>query len=115
MSIVLKTNIAGIISSRSGVIVDTADVYKIDKHYNVIVRKTDNVFIITAEEAFYDVFINNEDDPSIVEQYVERDINTTRPWLFGLFKGGKRYVNGYCEKKERRKVEYITTNLTIKQ
>ncbi len=115
MSVILKVDVGEVIDSHSGVLINTLETRKLYKHHNIVVTKNEDTYTITAEESKYDLFLENQYEPSVVDQFVDKDVSVTKSWLFGLFKGGTRYVYGLCEKKERQKVTYTTNNLVIKQ
>jgi hypothetical protein len=102
---------------KAGVVIDALTGLIRCKHYNVTVTKVDDVYRIEAEAAQNEWFLDPEYNPTIVDTVIDEHVEITKKsplgWAFGV--GGKRYVHGYCELKEREKVTLITNNITIKK
>lgn len=109
-----KIDVAGVRSSGSGVEINTNNYQATHKHYNVTVEKNDDLYTITAEQPSWDCFLYDEYNPEVVDKVIDKYVRTTDSCLFGLIPE-KRYVRGWCEYKDKRKVTYITNNITIKQ
>lgn len=112
--IIFKKDDAAIFANESGVEIN-ADHYRATyRHYNVVVEKDNDVYTITAEESKWECFLHDEFDPEVVNKVIDNHVFTSQPTLFGLIPA-KRYVRGWSELKDRRKVTYITNNITIKE
>lgn len=111
---IFKADNAGVYSNESGVEINTNNYQSTYRHYNVQVEKNNDLYTITAEQPSWDCFLHDEYDPEVVNKVIDKHVKTTEPFLFG-FIPAKRYVRGWCEYKDRRKVTYTTNNITIKE
>lgn len=112
--VIFKSDDAGVYSSESGVEINVNHYQATLRHYNVIVEKNNDVYTVTAEQSKWDCFLYDEFNPEVVNKVIDNHVFTSRPSLFGLIPS-KRYVRGWSELKDRRKVTYTTNNITIKE
>jgi hypothetical protein len=114
MSVIFRKDDAAIYATESGVEINADGYQATYRHYNVVVDKQNDLYIITAEQPKWDCFLHDEFDPEIVNKVIDDHVFTSQPMLFGLIPA-KRYVRGWSEYKDRRKVTYTTNNITIKK
>ena len=112
--VIFKADDAGLYSSEAGVEINSTHYQATYRHYNVVVEKNGDVYTITAEQPSWDCFLHDEFDPEIVDKVIDRHVKTTSEYFFGLVPA-RRYVRGWSEYKDRRKVTYTTNNITIKE
>lgn len=112
--IIFKKEDAAIFANESGVEINANRYQATYRHYNVVVEKNDDLYTITAEQPSWDCFLHDEFDPEIVNKVIDNHVFISQPSLFGLIPA-KRYVRGWSEYKDRRKVKYTTNNITIKE
>ena len=112
--VIFKKDDAAIYANESGVEINANNYQAIYRHYNVVVEKNDDLYTITAEQPSWDCFLHDEYDLEVVNKAIDKHIKTTEPFLFGLIPA-KRYVRGWTEFKDRKKVKFTTNNITIKE
>ena len=103
--------IADVSYGKGGIVVNTTETSMYHKHYNVKITKVDDLYFVTAERPEYDCFLENQFDPEIVDKVIDDHVELTSPFLG--FGGGKRYVHGWCELKNRKRLNIFSNNITI--
>lgn len=95
-----------------GIKVDYQSGHTRDRHYNVTIRKDGNFYIVEGARAHYEIFIDKEDNPEVVSTVVDEHITYPSASWFNFF-SPKKYVEGWCELKEKTHTRYISNNITI--
>jgi hypothetical protein len=106
--------VASVYASKSGIMVDADNINPDNKHYNVVIEKVEDRYVITGEQALWDIFITEVSDKDVIDKISEKYVKTSEAFFFGLVKPQK-YVKGWCELKERHNVQYTCNQLTIKR
>lgn len=114
MQLVNKYDIAGV-SLNNGILTVNDTAYSLsNKHYNVEVYRTNEGYVVEAEEARCIFRFDTVRDEKELERLVPKHIKYTTPKLFGIIKGGVPYADpGYLELKERKKVRYRANSINI--
>lgn len=103
---------AWITESKGGITVDFQGGRPVDRHYNVTIKKDGNFYIVEGARAHYEIFIDKEDNPEVVSTVVDEHITYPSASWFNFF-SPKKYVEGWCELKEKTHTRYISNNITI--